>query len=667
MRLLYRADGGQLALTDEFISNIPRYAILSHTWGAEEVLFKDIANGTATQKETGFRKLEFCLDQAAADGLKYCWVDSCCIDKQNSSELSRAINSMFRWYQNAARCYAYLTDVSTERGMEQHWESYFQESRWFTRGWTLQELIAPRTVEFFSVEGKKLGDRKSLEQNIRGITGIPVAALRGKPLSDFSRRERMLWAHRRITTVEEDGAYCLLGLFEVHMPLIYGEGSKGAFIRLQETIDKRQAHEDGSGPTTNSKTVTEQTYQRHEEVEKDVRMEDIVRVLRCIIPLFDRFAAPKQHGHEAAMIVTKLDLEKFILLEWSENVKIFEVHRDQRLQSQETRRFVNEILDRILHLLSDSFELEDQHGLKDEKTWIEDLKKSLAAERNATLNPEEKRHDAQSVTSEEVPSRLFTSHDEVPPMSDPCLERLGLHLQRPCENGHGIRAHWVIVSVAKFEVLIDKLASLLTRLRKHFPLNPVLRSSVDLEAVKTSHLEIIVEAAKEHREKIADSTKHILRERKTRQQILDTLWFRTIDQRRDSISQAHERTFQWALEKTNYERPWDDICQWLQEGTGIYWISGKAGSGKSTLMKYIYSSESTKHYLSQWAGSNTCIMANFFFWYLGTSEQNTQQGLARGLLYQVLSAQPELISKALPAMWKETWDGRTTAVLPSYS
>jgi hypothetical protein len=148
---------------------------------------------------------------------------------------------MFRWYQKAARCYAYLSDVSTPDagGYEQRvWEEAFRKSRWFTRGWTLQELIAPTLVEFFSLEGERLGNQLTLGPIIHEITGIAASVLRGDALSNFSIDERMSWAEYRNTTLEEDKSYCLLGIFDVSMPLIYGEGGDRASRRLQEEIHK---------------------------------------------------------------------------------------------------------------------------------------------------------------------------------------------------------------------------------------------------------------------------------------------------------------------------------------------------------------------------------------------------------------------------------------------
>ncbi|OAK96860.1 HET-domain-containing protein [Phaeosphaeriaceae sp. SRC1lsM3a] len=243
MRLLQRNNDSKYSLTEFTGEDIPRYAILSHTWGADhnEVTLADLEKDTGTSK-AGYRKLQFCADQAAKHGLRYFWVDTCCIDKSSSAELTEAINSMFAWYRDAARCYVYLSDVpiaslTSDLPAQQDWYPALQQSRWFTRGWTLQELVAPESVEFFSAGGQRLGSKHSLLQELHGITGISVEALRGSPLDGFSVNERMSWVGQRRTKREEDMAYSLLGIFDVHMPLIYGEGQKKAFARLQREIN----------------------------------------------------------------------------------------------------------------------------------------------------------------------------------------------------------------------------------------------------------------------------------------------------------------------------------------------------------------------------------------------------------------------------------------------
>ncbi len=196
------------------------------------------------QQAEGYLKIRFCADQAWRDGLQFCWVDTCCIDKSSSAELQEAINSMFHWYRNAERCYVYLADVSApssgsnDASSEPAWLEDFLGSRWFTRGWTLQELIAPASVEFFSKEGTYLGDRRSLENYICRATELPLEALRGNPLSEFTVQERVAWMENRETTRQEDTAYAMLGILGVFIPLIYGEGRDHAFKRLLEAFNK---------------------------------------------------------------------------------------------------------------------------------------------------------------------------------------------------------------------------------------------------------------------------------------------------------------------------------------------------------------------------------------------------------------------------------------------
>jgi hypothetical protein len=184
-------------------------------------------------------------------------VDTCCIDKKDSVKLSEAINSMFSWYQHSARCYVYLADVEdldpvpddmNETEAQHLLTMYaifrlerFCASKWFTRGWTLQELLAPAMVEFFSRDGDLLGNRNSLAVDIHETTGIPAQALQETyvQLSNFSIDERMAWAKGRETKRQEDAAYSLLGIFGVHMSPIYGEGRENAFIRLRWEIERK--------------------------------------------------------------------------------------------------------------------------------------------------------------------------------------------------------------------------------------------------------------------------------------------------------------------------------------------------------------------------------------------------------------------------------------------
>ena len=218
------------------------YAILSHHWVAGEVLFDDVQAATsASRGKAGWIKLERTCAQARIDGHQWVWIDTCCINKHSSAELSEAINSMYHWHQSAAVCYAYLSDVVHSSDFDV--ASALDHSVWFTRGWTLQELIAPQRVEFYSSNWKRLGTREDLQPTLTRITGIPGDLLAGTTLvEEYSVAQRMSWAAHRKSTRVEDVAYSLMGLFRVYMPLLYGEG-EAAFVRLQEEIMKDSADE----------------------------------------------------------------------------------------------------------------------------------------------------------------------------------------------------------------------------------------------------------------------------------------------------------------------------------------------------------------------------------------------------------------------------------------
>ncbi|KAM7214577.1 Heterokaryon incompatibility protein (HET) domain containing protein [Rhypophila decipiens] len=224
----------------DIIGRLPEYGILSHCWRRGEVSYHDY--GDAWRRRHGLEgrtKVRDACKQAYNDGLEFLWVDTCCIDKTSSAELGEAINSMYTWYRKAAKCYVYLDDVVSsgspsssdcaEVGSDASVRSLLAQSRWFTRGWTLQELLAPKNAS--------VGEKSSLVDVLHRITGIDRSVLEGGPLRQVSVGRRMSWAAARETTRIEDIAYCLLGIFDVNMPLLYGEGRR-AFIRLQKEIIK---------------------------------------------------------------------------------------------------------------------------------------------------------------------------------------------------------------------------------------------------------------------------------------------------------------------------------------------------------------------------------------------------------------------------------------------
>lgn len=213
--------------------NPPPYAILSHTWSEnneEEVTYQDLKNGT----EKSMHKLELCRDWTKAANIDYFWIDTCCIDKRNDAELAFAIRSMWQWYRDASICFVYLSDLSSKKRKQPgtDWQDSLKDCRWFTRGWTLQELIASKKVEFHARDGY-LGSREDLFAALKNITGINL----GDQLPDHATR--LSWAAKRITKRPEDKAYCMLGICEVSLDPRYGEGGQSAWQRLQDAIAHR--------------------------------------------------------------------------------------------------------------------------------------------------------------------------------------------------------------------------------------------------------------------------------------------------------------------------------------------------------------------------------------------------------------------------------------------
>jgi hypothetical protein len=231
-----------LDLSEFFGSDTPKYAVLSHTWEKNgEITYQEwiTRDRTSVTHKSGYQKIIGACQKAYSHEIEWLWVDTNCIDKTSSAELSEAINSMFTWYHNSVECYVYLADVNIPRVGDVGRHPLFRQSRWFTRGWALQELLAPTSVLFYSRDWVYLGSRQgSLVIDLSETTGIDASALSSvKKMSEASVAAKMSWLSRRETTRVEDLAYCMLGIFDLNMPLLYGEGPK-AFTRLQEEIIK---------------------------------------------------------------------------------------------------------------------------------------------------------------------------------------------------------------------------------------------------------------------------------------------------------------------------------------------------------------------------------------------------------------------------------------------
>ncbi|KAF7532351.1 hypothetical protein G7054_g8017 [Neopestalotiopsis clavispora] len=270
MRLL-RTTGYQLVEANDIPTPFPQYSILSHTWISpkDEVTYQDLKHRTADIendifKQKGWAKLQRYCDRAARDGWEWAWMDTCCIDKTNPADTQEAINAMFRWYQDAGVCYAYLDDVDIDKvghpvladgdiddiaGREnvanprssahKTLRPFIIEAKWFTRGWTLQELLAPPYLIFVDQAWRRIGNRETWAVEIEEASRIEARHLTNFSPTNFtscSIAMRFSWASSRETTVEEDETYSLLGLFGISLPLIYGEGRWRAFNRLQREL-----------------------------------------------------------------------------------------------------------------------------------------------------------------------------------------------------------------------------------------------------------------------------------------------------------------------------------------------------------------------------------------------------------------------------------------------
>ncbi|KAK0507585.1 hypothetical protein JMJ35_010108 [Cladonia borealis] len=228
----------------EIHNSIPPYVILSHRWGRQELsyqdylrtpeaVFKELPTASGTNENLGVPKIAHACAQAKNAGIEWIWIDTCCIDKTSSAELSRSINSMFSWYEEAKVCFAYLADVHSRGKSKAAVDDEILNSEWFRRGWTLQEMLAPREMIFYDADWQLLGSRSRLTAIIVEAAKISPEHLRN--FRSASIAQKMSWMADRSTTEVEDTAYCMLGLFDATMDLRPGEGRK-AFLRLQEVI-----------------------------------------------------------------------------------------------------------------------------------------------------------------------------------------------------------------------------------------------------------------------------------------------------------------------------------------------------------------------------------------------------------------------------------------------
>ncbi|KAF9870196.1 hypothetical protein CkaCkLH20_12282 [Colletotrichum karsti] len=368
-----------------------------------------------------------------------------------------------------------------------------------------------------------------------------------------------------------------------------------------------------------------------------VGLAGIIGTFRSVIDLFDLFAATKSLQRDAALLMTKLDIEKFLLLRWAATVKLVHQDYDERLDNPENQKLIAHVLACIHQLLTDASELSAKYGVE-EVTTSEPSTDLLALDEASSVS------ETQSKTFFEELSQY----------------RSQLAGRRTGRQQHGLRkrVRWAVHDKELFQGLISELAYFVGKLGE------VLSAGSKISEAKTQlkldeltdarTLRLIMDASKGHHHTIAEEAS-IAWDKLRKKTIINALWFRTLLERKHAIEAEHELTLRWVLEPSEYHKShlWDDLSRWLQEGHDIYWVSGKAGSGKSTLMRFVGETPKTYNLLKQWHGQKPCHVATYYFWGLGVVEQNTLHGLGRSLLYQLLSQNPDLIPDVLPEMWME--------------
>ena len=354
----------------------------------------------------------------------------------------------------------------------------------------------------------------------------------------------------------------------------------------------------------------------------------LIGTVKDCIDLFGYISASRDFGRDYQVLATQLEVAKILLLQWVYRVHLFD--QNDNLLDPTTTNTASQVLSSIQHLLGDAQNLQDKYGLRDET--------SSTSSGHRITNRAASRHD--HVLSESRMDRFYRDFKNITVRADVSTTK---------------KIRWAVHDKDKFDVLIQKLMQLISSLNQIIPdscgtMLQMIRE--DLRSLRLQQLQLVPEASRGHQPPVTDA---VLDELTTRN-ILECLWYRMIDDRKAGVRPAHEKTFKWALngryDESSTECEWHPLSSWLANGSGIYWVSGKAGSGKSTLMKYLYDLGETRNLLVHWAGSDL-TMAHFFFYGLGVPEQKTQEGLERAILYQILSAEPSLTPDLLPRMWRE--------------
>ncbi|KAH7019739.1 prion-inhibition and propagation-domain-containing protein [Ilyonectria destructans] len=323
------------------------------------------------------------------------------------------------------------------------------------------------------------------------------------------------------------------------------------------------------------------------------------------VDLFSYFLSYRTLGRDYEILEAKLDVEKTLLLQWARRVRLLHPDHDLRLEDATTQNAVSRVLVSICRLLGESSALQERYGLK-------------------PVQPATGSADVRATTVSRGPMERFIKD----------FKALQVRMEdKQLGVAKTAKIRWAINDKDKFEKLVQELSHFVSKLNDSFP-TPTRTVSIIRSATIN---------APEHVAKPAEARfEEVLRPK-----LLERIWFRTMDDRLEAVAPAHRGTFSWAL------HPPSDLSPWLTSGSGIFWLSGKAGSGKSTLMKYLYGYKDTRSQLSNWAGASLLILGSFFSWNIGASEQKSHTGLSRAILYQVLAHNLPLISTLLPRMWQE--------------
>lgn len=382
-------------------------------------------------------------------------------------------------------------------------------------------------------------------------------------------------------------------------------------------------------------------------------------IFKDCIDLFSMISTANSMGKDFTILSVKLDIERTLLLQWAEQVRLIHDDYDRRLDNPDTKRTITRILQSIKVLLSDGTSLEHRYGMEHLKIDERECPPILSSYRLQQFRRDFQELVLNDQKSLKTAGKLLQSQESSRPAAT--------------SNGHPKPGKpkatlkekfcWTVRDKDKFGSLVRDLSELVRGLNMIVPrpkwaewqsasLKLLVQDAQHVEQI--SRLELLMEGAKDHGGPIplGDVFKKQI-DRRCQQRILDSLWYRMLEHRRNSVSEAHPGTFNWALNPPTDDVEWDNLPQWFQSGSGIYWVHGKAGSGKTTLMKYLYDNPSTRSLLSEWAKDEPLLMPHFFFWHLGTPEQKTQYGLYRGLLYHIFEAKPSLIPDTLPEMWRE--------------